>query len=114
MCLPDPHLLPTMVFYPRLTAAAIVVGQAAHAFGHTEYPVRVVSPETYGTLNFTEIFAGFGPDKSNAQWTRAAFTGITSFAAAPPVRCFGADAETDYDVAVLGAPFDTATSFRPG
>ena len=42
-----------MVFYPRLTAAAIVVGQAAHAFGHTEYPVRVVSPETYGTLNCT-------------------------------------------------------------
>ena len=103
--------LPTTVFYLRLTAAVIVVGQAAHAFGYSEYPVGVVKTETYGTLNFTEMFAGFGPDKINAQWTRAAFT---SFAAVPPGRRFGADAEMDCDVAVLGAPFDTATSFRPG
>ena len=94
--------------------AAIIAGSTSQVLGNIQYPVGVVNTDTFGSLNFTEIFAGFGPDKSNARWTRADFNGLTSFAHAPPVRCFGADAETDYDVAVLGAPFDTATSFRPG
>ncbi|KAI0753258.1 Arginase/deacetylase [Daedaleopsis nitida] len=106
-------------FTPRLAAAAILASQALHVLGYSEYPVGIVNSETYGTLNFTEIFtpaAGLGgpADKSNAAWSRMAFNGLTTFARAPPVRCFGADAETGYDVAVLGAPFDTATSFRPG
>ena len=34
-------------------------------------------------------------------WSRESY-GLTTFAAAPPLRCFGVDAETPYDVAVLG------------
>lgn len=49
--------------------------------------------------------------------TTDAMGGLTSFAHLPYVPCFGpkTDEEVDkYDIAVLGAPFDTATSFRPG
>lgn len=58
------------------------------------------------------------------------WNGLTTFARAQPLRCLGADQEVKYDIAVLGmmnmilslpclrcltgAPFDTATSFRPG
>ncbi|KAI9737990.1 MAG: hypothetical protein M1834_009360 [Cirrosporium novae-zelandiae] len=43
--------------------------------------------------------------------------GLTSFARLPYVPCFSSmvDNEIDtYDIAVLGAPFDTGTSYRPG
>lgn len=43
--------------------------------------------------------------------------GLTSFAHLPHVPCFSAvtDEEIEkYDIAVLGAPFDTGTSYRPG
>ncbi|KAI9056927.1 Arginase/deacetylase [Trametes sanguinea] len=102
-----------MVFSSRLSVAALVVSQAAQAFGSIQYPVGVVNAGNFDTLNFTEIFATV-PDKSNAQWERGSFHGLTTFARAAPLRCFGADADTSYDVAVVGAPFDTATSFRPG
>lgn len=49
--------------------------------------------------------------------TTDAMGGLTSFAHLPYVPCFAAkpDDEIDkYDIAVIGAPFDTATSFRPG
>lgn len=46
-----------------------------------------------------------------------AMGGLTSFGHLPYVPCFSTktDQEIDkYDIAVLGAPFDTATSYRPG
>lgn len=49
--------------------------------------------------------------------TTDAVGGLTSFAHLPYVSCFDAKADEDvgkYDIAVLGAPFDTATSYRPG
>ncbi|TBU28994.1 agmatinase [Dichomitus squalens] len=98
----------------RISVVAIVVSQAVQALGNIQYPVGIVNAETFGSLNFTEIFAAYGGDMSNAAWARSAWNGLTTFARAPPLRCFGADFETGYDVAVLGAPFDTATSFRPG
>ncbi|KZT07488.1 agmatinase [Laetiporus sulphureus 93-53] len=39
---------------------------------------------------------------------------LTTFARARPLRCLGADINELYDVAVLGAPFDTATTYRSG
>lgn len=49
--------------------------------------------------------------------TTDAMGGLTSFAHLPFVPCFAAKADEEvdkYDIAVLGAPFDTGTSFRPG
>ncbi|KAL4253947.1 arginase family protein [Abortiporus biennis] len=64
-----------------------------------------------GATNFTKLFSSdlFAETGGKASWN-----GLTTFAASTPLRCFGADADEPYDVAVLGAPFDTATSYRPG
>lgn len=41
------------------------------------------------------------------------FTGISSFAHLKPVKCL-VEPDERYDIAVVGAPFDTAVSYRPG
>jgi len=39
---------------------------------------------------------------------------ISTFAHTPYLRCFGKDKHETFDVAFLGLPFDTLTSYRPG
>ncbi|KAF2458957.1 arginase family-domain-containing protein [Lineolata rhizophorae] len=47
--------------------------------------------------------------------TGSAFSGLTTFANLPHVRCLSADAEVEkFDIAFMGAPFDTAVTARPG
>ncbi|KAI9713888.1 MAG: hypothetical protein M1820_000618 [Bogoriella megaspora] len=41
------------------------------------------------------------------------FSGISTFAHLPHARCLS-HPEASYDIAILGAPFDTAVSYRPG
>ncbi|OJK00017.1 hypothetical protein ASPACDRAFT_120018 [Aspergillus aculeatus ATCC 16872] len=41
------------------------------------------------------------------------FSGIASFAHMKPVKCL-VEPDERYDIAVIGAPFDTAVSYRPG
>ncbi|KAA8908820.1 arginase family-domain-containing protein [Sphaerosporella brunnea] len=41
------------------------------------------------------------------------FSGISTFGRLPYFPCLASDAE-NYDIAFLGAPFDTGTSYRPG
>ncbi|KAF2088916.1 Arginase/deacetylase [Saccharata proteae CBS 121410] len=41
------------------------------------------------------------------------FSGISTFAHLPHVKCL-THPETAYDIGVIGAPFDTAVSYRPG
>lgn len=45
--------------------------------------------------------------------TGSQFNGLRTFANLPYVNAL-ADEEAQYDIAILGAPFDTATSGRPG
>ncbi|KIL64937.1 hypothetical protein M378DRAFT_178533 [Amanita muscaria Koide BX008] len=42
------------------------------------------------------------------------FSGITTFAKLPWVQCLGKDRDVAFDIAFIGAPFDTGTSYRPG
>lgn len=42
------------------------------------------------------------------------FSGITTFAKLPWVQCLTKGKEHPFDIAFLGAPFDTGTSYRPG
>lgn len=44
------------------------------------------------------------------QW---GFSGISTFAHLPHTRCLQ-NPDKEYDIAILGAPFDTAVSYRPG
>ncbi|BCR92404.1 agmatinase [Aspergillus chevalieri] len=48
--------------------------------------------------------------KWDQEWS---FTGISSFAHLKPVKCL-IEPDERYDIAVIGAPFDTAVSYRPG
>ncbi|KAH0538631.1 hypothetical protein FGG08_004768 [Glutinoglossum americanum] len=55
------------------------------------------------------------------QFTVQRFRGLTTFANLPYVDCFGGGEEEEgegegerYDIAILGAPFDTAVTARPG
>lgn len=41
------------------------------------------------------------------------FSGIVTFAHLPAVKCFAED-ELNADIVIVGAPFDTATTYRPG
>ncbi|KAH9915809.1 agmatinase [Epithele typhae] len=110
-----------MVFSPRLAAALALAyasaapfasAQDADARASVQYPVGLAHRTD---VNFTELFAAYGDGLGpQTAWTRAAWNGLTTFARAPPQRCFGVDAGQPFDVAVIGAPFDTATSFRPG
>ncbi|KAJ7600376.1 arginase family-domain-containing protein [Mycena floridula] len=44
----------------------------------------------------------------------AIFSGITTFAKLPWVQCLTRDKDELFDIAFIGAPFDTGTSYRPG
>src|SRR5438067_592241 len=42
------------------------------------------------------------------------FAGLTTYANLPFVHCTSNEDAEPYDIAILGAPFDTATTARPG
>ncbi|KAK0966818.1 hypothetical protein LTR91_016350 [Friedmanniomyces endolithicus] len=66
------------------------------------------------TEHTQEPFVGWTQDDLDAKWgTDWGFTGISTFAHLPHTRCLQ-HPETPYDIAILGAPFDTAVSYRPG
>ncbi|KAF1840881.1 Arginase/deacetylase [Cucurbitaria berberidis CBS 394.84] len=53
-------------------------------------------------------------DELERKWgTDWGFSGISTFAHLPHTRCL-THPDTTYDIAILGAPFDTAVSYRPG
>ena len=59
-------------------------------------------------------FVGWTKDDLDAKWgTDWGYTGISTFAHLPHVRCLQ-HPEEEYDVAILGLPFDTAVTYRPG
>ncbi|KAH9827096.1 agmatinase, mitochondrial precursor [Teratosphaeria destructans] len=59
-------------------------------------------------------FIGWTREDLDAKWgTDYGFTGISTWAHLPHSRCLQYP-DTEYDIAILGAPFDTAVSYRPG
>jgi hypothetical protein len=66
------------------------------------------------STDYTALFSAGRQLTAAPQWTRKSWNGLVTFGHAPPLRCWGVDGEEPFDIAVIGAPFDTATSFRPG
>ncbi|KAF8957125.1 hypothetical protein BDZ97DRAFT_1847953 [Flammula alnicola] len=67
-------------------------------------------PLGYVKFPFQPIYRG-----SNGEVTAdAIFSGITTFAKLPWVQCLTRERDTPFDIAFIGAPFDTGTSYRPG
>ncbi|KAK4560434.1 hypothetical protein LTR86_005630 [Recurvomyces mirabilis] len=61
-----------------------------------------------------EPFVGWTKEDLDAKWgTDWGFSGISTFAHLPHTRCLQ-HPEVEYDIAILGAPFDTAVTYRPG
>jgi hypothetical protein len=49
----------------------------------------------------------------NITETQWGFSGISTFAHLPHVRCLTAQ-DVEFDIGIIGVPFDTAVSYRPG
>lgn len=59
-------------------------------------------------------FIGWTQDDLDAKWgTDWGYSGISTFAHLDHYRCLQYP-EIEYDIAILGAPFDTAVTYRPG
>ncbi|PPQ74028.1 hypothetical protein CVT24_012624 [Panaeolus cyanescens] len=97
-----------MLFTSLFTAvvlASVVQGHEGHhddqdhqvPLGYVKYPY----PPPYRTMN-GEVTAD------------AIFSGITTFARLPWVQCLTRETHVPFDIAFIGAPFDTGTSYRPG
>ncbi|KAH8112459.1 agmatinase [Phellopilus nigrolimitatus] len=84
--------------------AALVVAVTAHE-GHEESQM----PMDYVKYPYQAAYRG--KDTVTAD---SIFSGITTFAKLPWVQCLGSQSEVPFDIAFLGAPFDTGTSYRPG
>lgn len=96
------ELLPTATMAMKLTTtvALALALASSQAFGQQQVLAsshRVFSNEP---VNITELFS---VERLNqATWTREAWNGLTTFARSAPLRCFGADEDSPYDVAVIG------------
>jgi agmatinase len=55
-----------------------------------------------------------GSGLEDADITGAKFAGLTTFANLPYVHCLDKAGSEKYDIAILGAPFDTGVTARPG
>ncbi|EDU40382.1 SpeB Arginase agmatinase formimionoglutamate hydrolase arginase family [Pyrenophora tritici-repentis] len=73
-----------------------------------------VSVSSHATHHAEDTFSQERLDELERKWgTDWSFSGISTFAHLPHTRCL-THPETTYDIAILGAPFDTAVSYRPG
>ena len=69
-------------------------------------PIAAVHPNGQSPQHSISIEGGYDPPRELA--------GLTTYANLPFVHCTSSGDVEPYDIAILGAPFDTATTARPG
>ncbi|TCD64514.1 hypothetical protein EIP91_004010 [Steccherinum ochraceum] len=84
-------------------SAAIVVAHDGHHDDGSQMPLD------YVRFPYQAQYPG-----DNTVTADSIFSGITTFARLPWVQCLGKDRSEAFDIAFIGAPFDTGTSYRPG
>ncbi|CAI6228352.1 unnamed protein product [Periconia digitata] len=85
--------------------ALLSLGYLVHARDIRFPPASGVSEQiSFGTLDKIDVSTG------------SSFAGLTTYANLPYVHCLGGENENieKYDIAILGAPFDTGVTARPG
>lgn len=83
------------------TVALALALAGSQAFGQQQVLASSHRVHSNEPANITELFS---VERLNqATWTREAWNGLTTFARSAPLRCFGADEDSPYDVAVIGA-----------
>ncbi|KAJ7173577.1 agmatinase [Mycena filopes] len=86
----------------------VLLAISVSAHDHHEHEDQM--PLDYVRFPFEPIYRG-----SNGEVTAdAIFSGITTFAKLPWVQCLTRESHIPFDIAFIGAPFDTGTSYRPG
>lgn len=86
-----------------LLLASLSLASFAAAHDHHDEPEDKQKP-----------FVGWTQDDLDAKWgTDWGYTGISTFAHLEHHRCLQYP-DTEYDIAILGVPFDTAVTYRPG
>ncbi|EJD02299.1 agmatinase [Fomitiporia mediterranea MF3/22] len=92
-------------FKSLVVAALLVVVKSHESHDDDQMPMSYVKyPYQASTLSLT----------GELVTADSIFSGITTFARLPWVQCFGSGKDVPFDIAFLGAPFDTGTSYRPG
>lgn len=108
---------------PLLAALVALALVAAHdheshdqlPVGYVKYPWQATYPgDNEGMLHTSWHFRPreHADRQSRAVTADSIFSGITTFARLPWVQCLGKDADEAFDIAFIGAPFDTGTSYR--
>ncbi|KAF8196813.1 agmatinase [Mycena galopus ATCC 62051] len=88
-----------------LPLVLLAVSVAAHDHEHEDQ-----IPLDYVRFPYEPIYRGVNGEVTGD----AIFSGITTFAKLPWVQCLTRESHIPFDIAFIGAPFDTATSYRPG
>ncbi|KAJ7230535.1 agmatinase [Mycena pura] len=83
---------------------------ATLASAHDHHELEDQMPLDYVRFPFEPIYRG----RNGEVTADAIFSGITTFAKLPWVQCLTRESHIPFDIAFIGAPFDTATSYRPG
>ncbi|TFK90744.1 agmatinase [Polyporus arcularius HHB13444] len=88
---------------------AVVIAATAAVHAHGEHDHDMQMPLDYVKFPYQAVYPG-----DNEVTADSVFSGIATFAKLPWVQCLGKDKTVPFDIAFLGAPFDTGTSYRPG
>ena len=94
-----------MISQRLVAAVALAVVSCAHLSPAQQTPLAssIAYPEPLdANVNFTEVFSPYSDALSPGKWSRESWNGMTTFAHATPLRCFGSDDGVNYDVAVIG------------
>jgi agmatinase len=86
-----------MIQWKQVFCALVISLAWPSAAEVAQYPVGIAYPTP---INYTQVFSG--EFMGTPSWSKSEWNGLTSFARATPLRCFGSDAATKYDVAVIG------------
>lgn len=93
-----------------ITFSGLVAMVAGHA-GHEHEPVFGQMPIVSGP---SDIPVNFDRPVLDKDVYMPSFAGISTFAHLPYLQCFEEGIVEDYDIAVIGAPYDIGVTFRTG
>ncbi|KAI0755334.1 agmatinase [Daedaleopsis nitida] len=93
----------------KLALSSLFAFTAIVVSAHDEHDHDMQMPLDYVKFPYQAVYPG-----DNDVTADSIFSGITTFAKLPWVQCLGKDKSVPFDIAFLGAPFDTGTSYRPG
>jgi hypothetical protein len=91
-------------YYQKAIAAYFAASNALAVQAREQQPFQL--PGDGGTFLSVEFLTRVGTQADSV------FSGIATFGRIPYRECFGRDKHEKFDIAILGAPFDTATSYR--